>query len=98
MPDGTEHDCGACMRNLNLLGHAQIIELEIGSECGGHGICGGDRVRINNPRVRALLSEVTAEEQAHLGSAKIAEGWRLACQCYPNRDDLDVVAVVETAL
>lgn len=94
MPDGSERDCGACMRDLNMLGHAQLIELEIGSECGGHGICGGDKVRIDDPAARALMSDITAEEEVHLSSAEIAQGWRLACQCYPNRDGMQVLALV----
>ena len=77
-----------CEPNLNLLAHAQAIELDIGSRCGGHGICGGDRVQI--PRhEQAKFSAVTEIEQRHLSPAEIADGWRLACQCFPDRSDLE---------
>lgn len=73
--------------NLNLLAHAQAIELSIGSRCGGHGICGGDRIRISNVKDRATLSPVTEKEREHLSVREIESGFRLACQCYPNSSD-----------
>lgn len=69
--------------NLNLLAHAQTIELEIGSRCGGHGKCGGDRVRIR-PDSECTLSAVTESERKHLSPIDIEKGYRLACQCFPN--------------
>ena len=81
----TEHDSGMCERNLNLLAHAQAIELDIGSRCGGHGICGGDRVLIQNDA--ASLSSITAIEKEHLTPEELAQGWRLACQCFPEKSD-----------
>ena len=68
---------------LNLLAHAQAIELEIGSACGGHGVCGGDRVRLT-PEANAQCSPITSAEREHLTDAEIASGIRLACQCWPN--------------
>lgn len=79
-------DSTLCEPQLNLLAHAQCIELEIGSRCGGHGVCGGDRVHISQQR--EAFSPVTDEERKHLSEAELAEGWRLACQCFPNRNDL----------
>lgn len=73
--------------NLNLLAHAQTIELEIGSRCGGHGKCGGDRVRIlpqADGSAHPALSPVTDEERRHLTAGEIESGFRLACQCFPN--------------
>ncbi len=67
--------------NLNLLAHAQTLELEVGSRCGGHGICGGDRIRILDPAPR--LSRITDAERRHLTKAELAAGYRLACQCFP---------------
>lgn len=84
-PSGEVHDTGECITDLNILGHAQLIELEIGSRCGGHGVCGGDRIRIADPAIRASFSEVTAEEREHLSDTEIADGYRLACQCYPDK-------------
>lgn len=83
-----EEDSGLCERNLNLLAHAQAIELGIGSRCGGHGICGGDRVRIEpGEGGTPLLSPVSEAEREHLSKDEIAQGWRLACQCYPEKSD-----------
>ncbi len=70
-----------CYRNLNLLAHAQLEELPTGSECGGHGRCGKDRVRVTG-----LVSPVTEIERRHLGAELLAQGWRLACQCWPEGD------------
>lgn len=77
--------------NLNLLAHAQAIELEIGSRCGGHGKCGGDRVRIL-PESHVELSPVTEEEQERLMPSLLSKGYRLACQCFPN-DAMGVIRV-----
>jgi ferredoxin len=84
LPDGTCVAADFCERNLNILAHAQSIELEIGSRCGGHGVCGGDRVKVA-PAAHALLSPVTAAEREHLSAAELGDGWRLACQAYPER-------------
>ena len=72
--------------NLNLLAHAQTLELEVGSRCGGHGICGGDRVRVLDPA--PPLSTITEAERRHLTTAELASGYRLACQCFPNTSEL----------
>lgn len=93
-PEGTEtphetHDCGYTLQGLNLLGHAQLIDLFIGSECGGQGRCGKDRVRIAQ-QDRQHFNPPTDIERRHLGEARLADGWRLACQCYPARDGLEV--------
>src|SRR4051812_4993957 len=87
--DSRSHDSGLCEKNLNLLAHAQTLELDIGSECGGHGICGKDRIRVPE-EFRHQFSAVTDEERSHLGPKLLAEGWRLGCQCFPEKSDLDV--------
>jgi ferredoxin len=83
-------DSGLCEPQLNLLAHAQAIELDIGSECGGHGVCGGDRVRIPEA-FRDDFSRVTAEEREHLSPEELENGWRLGCQCFPERAGLELV-------
>jgi len=77
-----------CYRNLNLLAHAQMEELDIGSRCGGYGECGGDRVRISGGA--AFLSQVTDAEREHLSASELEQGYRLACQCFPERDDVEI--------
>jgi len=74
-----------CDPNLNLLAHAQSEELEIGSICGGHGVCGGDKVIIDLDVQKKVCSPLTEDERKHLSSAQIAAGYRLACQCWPNQ-------------
>jgi ferredoxin len=90
LPDGNIRPTDLCEPQLNLLAHAQTIELDIGSLCGGHGICGGDRVRVPEG-ARSLLSPPTREEREHLGESGLAAGLRLACQCFPERAELDFV-------
>jgi ferredoxin len=83
-----------CYRGLNLLGHAQLEELPIGSRCGGHGVCGGDRVRVASQDF-AKLSPPTEAERRHLSAEEIHQGWRLACQCWPASDGLSLELEVE---
>ena len=81
---GKPHSVDFCERNLNLLAHAQAIELEVGSRCGGHGVCGGDRIRLPVGLTQPeRLSPITEKERQHLSSEQLAQGWRLACQCFP---------------
>jgi ferredoxin len=91
---GNERDSGLCERNLNLLAHSQAIELEVGSRCGGHGVCGGDRVLpIDEPSgaQSGRLSPLTDAERRHLSADEIAAGWRLACQCFPENSDKQIL-------
>jgi ferredoxin len=91
--DGTIEAAGFCDRNLNLLAHAQAIEMDLGSQCGGHGRCGKDRVRTTEPNGQPdapSLSPLTEAERRHLSAQEIAAGWRLACQCFPEKNDLNI--------
>jgi len=87
---GQPHDTELCESQLNLLAHAQVIELEIGSRCGGHGVCGGDRVRIIDAAAQALLSPITESEREHLTDTELRVGWRLACQAFPIQDHCEI--------
>ncbi len=89
------HDTGLCEPQLNLLAHAQSIELDIGSVCGGHGECGRDRIQIS-PEDRAYFSPPSPSEREHLSAEELASGIRLACQCFPEREDLQIT--VETGV
>jgi Na+-transporting NADH:ubiquinone oxidoreductase subunit F len=77
---------------LNILGHAQIEECEIGSRCGGHGVCGGDKVRIM--KGHESLSEVTEKEMKHLNTKEIKNHYRLGCQAFLNDPDAEVIVEV----
>lgn len=76
-----------CYRSLNLLAHAQMEELNIGSQCGGHGICGKDRIKVksNEP-----LSPITQIELKHLSKEEIEAGYRLGCQAFPSSDHQEI--------
>lgn len=82
-------DSGDCFRDLNLLAHAQMIEIDTGSECGGHGRCGLDRVQLTTEAMKQV-SAVTVIEKHHLSQDEINQGVRLACQCFPNENDLSI--------
>ncbi len=82
-----------CFRGLNLLAHAQMDELEIGSRCGGWGECGGDRVLVT--KGEDLLSALTDAEREHLTAGDIELGYRLACQAFPQQDDASIEIEVD---
>jgi ferredoxin len=88
--DGKIFDSGLCERNLNLLAHAQSIELEIGSRCGGFGECGGDRIRIDVADT-SRFSPITEAEREHLSAEELSRGFRLACQCFPQSNEFSAV-------
>jgi len=83
-----------CFRGLNLLGHAQIEETETGSECGGHGKCGKDRVLVVAADLDKLNPPNGIEKKFFTG-AELESGWRLACQAFPNEDGMDIEVVVK---
>ncbi len=78
---------------LNLLGHAQLVEVSVGSQCGGHGVCGADRIRVVASKVGAL-SPLSDVEFKHLDENEIKNGYRLACQCFPEFEAPDLVIQV----
>ena len=90
-PDGRTVSVGTPIRELNILAHAQLEELLIGSRCGGHGRCGGDKVSLLDPSLRESLSPLTENERRLLSPEEIAQGWRLACQAFPDDPSLDWV-------
>jgi ferredoxin len=77
-----------CYRDLNLLAHAQVEEIELGSLCGGHGICGGDLVRVIDGS--DYLSEPSESEKKHISKDKLGAGWRLACQAWPDSNGRNI--------
>lgn len=94
-PDGAPLGGTICEPQLNLLAHAQILELEIGSRCGGHGVCGGDRVQI---RSRAgALNPLQEAEREHLSDEEIDAGWRLACQAFPEQAESAIDVQIASA-
>ncbi len=84
-----------CYKSLNLLAHAQLEELDIGSTCGGHGNCGGDRLKISE-NSRDLLSPFTEAEREHLTPQELKEGLRLACQAFPRAEHAELEVEILT--
>lgn len=88
---GKKYRVEECYQGLNLLAHSQLIELETGSQCGGHGRCGKDLIQIDD---QSMLNHPTAIESLHLSVLQLKQGWRLACQCFPGRDGLEIAAKI----
>ena len=84
MSDGSRRTSDFVDPQLNFLAHAQIAECDLGSKCGGHGICGADRIRFSKASgAQPPVSPVTETEARHLTAPEIAQGLRLGCQCFP---------------
>jgi uncharacterized 2Fe-2S/4Fe-4S cluster protein (DUF4445 family) len=66
----------------NLLSAAQRAGVDLVAACGGVGICGTCLVRL----VAGTLTPPTMTEEEELGTARIASGYRMACQAEPLSD------------
>lgn len=75
-------------RGLNILGHAQMEEINLGSRCGGHGVCGADRVRVLSGA--QFLSVANETEKSHLSPEELQQGWRLGCQTWLEDESANV--------
>ncbi len=71
-PQGRRVPAAAGLSVLELAGRSGI---ELESACGGKGVCGACRIRVQGP-----VSEPGAREQECLEPSELAAGWRLACQ------------------
>ncbi|MDR2575193.1 MAG: ASKHA domain-containing protein [Treponema sp.] len=77
----------------SLLETAQRAGVALDAPCGGRGTCGKCRVKIESGSVSTNASAPCVEASITLN--EFEEGWRLACQSYPQSDV--VVSVPETA-
>ncbi len=68
--------------NKSLLEAAQLAGVDITSICGGIGICGSCKVRL----MQGELSSATIDEQETFTEDELHNGYRLACQAYPQSD------------
>jgi uncharacterized 2Fe-2S/4Fe-4S cluster protein (DUF4445 family) len=66
----------------NLLSAAQRAGVDLVAACGGVGICGTCLVRL----AAGQLTPPTLTEEEELGRARLAEGFRMACQAEPLSD------------
>jgi ferredoxin len=94
---GIEFDSGVCLRGLNLLAHAQMIELPTGSRCGGHGKCGADRV-ILDPESQKQVNPPSPIERHQLSPEELSRGLRLACQTFPGADGLSIRVLLDSTI
>ncbi len=76
--------------NLNLLAHAQCEEAFLGSQCGGHGKCGADRILILEGA--RFLNTPTEAEKRLISADDLKRGVRLGCQAFPDHTDSDIRA------
>jgi 2Fe-2S ferredoxin len=85
-----------CVEGLNLLGHAQLEEIQTGSRCGGYGECGADRLQLTQGA--EYLTPLTDAEREHLSVLEIDQGFRLGCQAFliKNLDMNTIVVRVST--
>jgi len=67
---------------VSILGIARQNDIDIMATCGGRGRCRSCRVK----RVRGIATEPAVADLSQLSKDEIGEGYRLACQCYPQSD------------
>ncbi len=78
---------GQCHDNESLLACAQRVGVGISNVCGGKGTCRSCRVRV----LSGTVSEPTSGELEEFSPQELRDGWRLACQAYPQSNcKLDV--------
>lgn len=73
---------GQCRSNESILDCAHNLSIGISSICGGQGICHSCKVQVLN----GTVSEPSSSEREVFSSQQLKDGWRLACQVYPNSD------------
>ena len=66
----------------NLLECARQLSVDLVSICGGIGSCDHCKVQV----IAGNVSKPTLEEEAELGASALEQGYRLACQTYPESD------------
>jgi ferredoxin len=72
----------AAFSRNSLLNAAQEAGIVIASICGGMGICDSCKIRL----ITGSLSEPTLEEKTIFTVDELQNGYRLACQAYPQSD------------
>ena len=73
---------GPCRPDESFLELARELGVDLISLCGGHGLCARCRVQI----VEGEVSDPTDADEEHLTEHELAEGFRLACGCFPRGD------------
>ncbi|PIE19816.1 MAG: hypothetical protein CSA66_02075 [Proteobacteria bacterium] len=83
LPDGGRVELDGYGR-LNLLAHAEMIELELPQKCGGQAECGTCRVRVLEGEVTPPTPDERDLSERH--ARRFADGERLACRARPRGD------------
>ena len=90
LPSGHE---ASVLPGTTLLEAAAQVNLVLDTPCGGGGVCGKCRVRIDEG---ALPPRDT--ERALFSQEELDEGWRLACQAHVAGEGEDIVYIPSTSL
>jgi ferredoxin len=69
---------------ISLLNNLRILDIDIGSMCGGRGNCGTCRVQVLEGE--RFLLHPNDIERFRLSEVEINQNWRLACQLYSIKD------------
>lgn len=92
LPDGQRLETDGYPR-LNLLAHAEMIELDLPQTCGGQAECGTCRVRVVEGECTPARGDEVELTSRHRG--RFAQGERLSCQARPRSDlVVEVLAVM----
>ncbi len=73
---------GECQKSESLLDCARQLGVGINNICGGKGTCHSCKVQV----LGGTVSDPRPNEHEVFTSRELNEGWRLACQTYPNSD------------
>jgi uncharacterized 2Fe-2S/4Fe-4S cluster protein (DUF4445 family) len=78
--------------DITLMEAAEKVGIHINSLCGGEGVCGRCRVKLNNAKVRADKHSISL-----LSKEEITEGYVLACQTKVD-SDMEVIIPTESRI
>ncbi len=73
---------------VNVINIARQNDIDIMATCGGRGRCRSCRIKL----VRGKVTEPSTADFSQLSKDEIGEGYRLACQCYPQSDSTYFIA------
>ena len=92
LPDGERVECDGYAR-LNLLAHAEMIELELPQTCGGQAECGTCRVRVIAGEATPPTGDEHELRDRH--AKRFRDRERLSCRARPKSDMVvEVLAVM----
>jgi len=96
LPDGAEVET-ACYGRLNVLAHAEMIELDLPQKCGGQAECGTCRIRVLDGECTPARGDEVDLMTRH--RSRFSAGERLACRARPRGDvRVAVLALMPTDL